>query len=107
MPEEVVLKVGTHTNPAALAGAIYKNVAEGKAVVARAFGASATYTLNKALAVAQGFFRSHGKEMFCQVSTEAPVAGRDVRSVTVAFFVRDEDGMRAVPVPLCLEQALP
>lgn len=99
--EEVVLKVGVQTEPASFAGAIYKNIIEGKAVVARAFGASANYTMAKGIAIAQEYFRSHGMDLLCQFSTrkENSTSGRDIRSFTANFYVKDDDGIRAIPIP--------
>lgn len=96
MPDEIVLKVGVSTEPAAFAGAIYKNIEEGKRVSARAFGASANYTMSKGIAIAHEFFKSHGKELVCQLSTrkETNTRGdtgeeRDIRSFTARFYVMD------------------
>ena len=97
----ITLKVGKATDPALFAGAVYKNLEEGKVVEARAFGASANYTMSKGIAIAHEFFRSHGKELICQVSTrkETNVPGPsgeewDIRSFTAAFFVLDGEDNR-------------
>jgi stage V sporulation protein SpoVS len=96
--DEIVLKVGVSTDPAAFAGALYKNVAEGRRVSARAFGASANYTMSKGIAIAHQYFESHGQRMFCQLSTrketnakrEGGFDDRDIRSFTMSFFVIDK-----------------
>lgn len=100
--EEVVLKVGVQTEPASFAGAIYKNIVEGKAVVARAFGASANYTMSKGIAIAQEYFRSHGMDLMCQLTTRkesSTTNGRDIRSFTANFYVKDDAGIRPVAIP--------
>ena len=96
MLDELILKVGVATDPAAFAGAIYKNIKEGKRVSARAFGASANYTMCKGIAIAQDFFRQHGEELFCQISTRREInvrkddgEERDIRSFTAHFYVID------------------
>lgn len=92
----ITLKVGKATNPALFAGAVYKNLEEGKVVEARAFGATANYTMSKGIAIAHEYFRSHGKELLCQVSTReetnAPGPSNEewpIRSFTTVFFVLD------------------
>jgi stage V sporulation protein SpoVS len=103
--DEIVLKVGVTTDPAKVAGAIYKNIEEGRRVSARAFGASANYVMSKGIAIAHQFFESHGKTLYCQLSTrkeptrpDGGVDDRDIRSFTVTFYVIEGEDC-------CLRQA--
>lgn len=89
--ESIVLRVGVATDPAALAGAIYNNLREGKLVKARAFGSSANYQMGKAVHIAHEFFRGHGKELYTQLDSRSEhIGGDSIRVFTVSFFVLDE-----------------
>lgn len=85
MQKEILLKVGTLTDPAKFAGALVNNHLEGKVVTARALGASANYTMSKGLHIASQFFAVHGLELFVKLSTakETFDEERDIRSFTV------------------------
>lgn len=103
MPDDLVLKVSVTTDPTRFAGALFKNIEEGKRVSARAFGMNANYTMTKGIAIAQDFFRQHGQELLCQLSTRKENniqredgSEHDIRSFTVHFYVLDGKNAAAV-----------
>jgi stage V sporulation protein SpoVS len=55
MTEEILLKVAANTPTPKLAGAIVKNMQEGKRVLARAYGTQALYALCKGAAMANAY----------------------------------------------------
>lgn len=64
---EVILKVATKTDPAALAGAIVGNINESsdKQVEMQMVGAGALNQAMKAIATARGFVAPSGRELVC------------------------------------------
>lgn len=93
MPDETVLRVGTRTDPGSLAGAVFKSLERGDVVKARAFGAAATFTMLKGVALARRFFENHGKRLYLDVDTASEQLddGYQIRSVTLVFYVSPEE----------------
>jgi stage V sporulation protein S len=63
--EKIQLKVAASSNPASVAGAIVKNLNEGKEVELIGVGAGPTNQSAKAIAIARGFAGPQGLDLVC------------------------------------------
>lgn len=60
---KIVLKVASSSNPSSVAGALVKNMQEGKAVELLAVGAGAINQAVKAVAIARGYISPQGVDI--------------------------------------------
>ena len=62
---KIVLKVASSSNPSSVAGALVKNMQEGKDVELLSVGAGAVNQAVKAVAIARGFVAPSGVDLIC------------------------------------------
>lgn len=89
--EKIILKVAAQTSPPKLAGAIVKNLEEGKQVYARAYGSQALYQLDKAADLANRYVEGKDEVLVTITTSMIEAPNYDsIREFTHHFRLRSQ-----------------
>lgn len=87
--EKVTLKVATSSNPSSVAGAIVKNLEEGKDVETLSVGAGAINQAIKAIAIARGYVSPQGIDLTCKPGFEDVSIEEDTKTAIKLIIIQN------------------